>query len=57
MVEAGIRGAARDQQVFDDLVEIGLGSGLITPRVLGGLAGGLLRTAAENLSSQREGRN
>jgi geranylgeranyl reductase family protein len=41
VVDAGIRAAARDQRVFDDLVEIGLGQGLITPRLLGGLARGL----------------
>ena len=40
-VEAGIHAADRDQQVFDDLVEIGLGQGLITPRLAGGLASGL----------------
>jgi geranylgeranyl reductase family protein len=37
VVEAGIRAADRDQRVFDDLVEIGLGQGLITPRLVRGL--------------------
>jgi geranylgeranyl reductase family protein len=37
VVSAGIRAAARDQQVFDDLVEVGLGQGLLTRRVLRGL--------------------
>jgi geranylgeranyl reductase family protein len=37
-VDAGIHAAHRDQGVFDDLVEIGLGRGLITPRLLAGLA-------------------
>ena len=32
VVDAGIRAAARDQRVFDDLVEIGLGRGILTPR-------------------------
>jgi hypothetical protein len=41
VVDAGIRAAARDQRVFDDLVEIGLGRGLITPRLAGGLVRGL----------------
>ena len=41
VVEAGIRAAARSQQVFDDLVEIGLGRGTITPRLAAGLAGRL----------------
>jgi len=40
-VEAGIRASDRDQRVFDDLVEIGLGQGRITPRLAAGLAGGL----------------
>ncbi len=42
VVEAGIRAASRRQGVFDDLVEIGLGDGLVTPRLAGGLAGALL---------------
>ncbi len=33
-----------DQQVFDDLVEIGLGQGTITPRLAGGAAGRPRRT-------------
>jgi geranylgeranyl reductase family protein len=37
-VDAGIHAARRDQRVFDDLVEIGLGRGLITRRLLTGLA-------------------
>jgi flavin-dependent dehydrogenase len=41
VVDAGIRAAARDQRVFDDLVEIGLGQGLITPRLAVGLVRGL----------------
>jgi len=38
VVPAGVRAARHDQGVFDDLVELGLGRGLITPRVLRGLA-------------------
>lgn len=41
VVDAGIRAAARHQRVFDDLVEIGLGRGTITPRLAGGLVAGL----------------
>lgn len=37
VVAAGVRAAARDQRMFDDLVEIGLGQGLVTPRVVRGL--------------------
>ncbi len=42
VVDAGIRAAARDQRVFDDLVEIGLGQGVLTPRLAGGLLRGLV---------------
>ncbi len=38
VVDAGLRAGARDQSVFDDIVEIGLGRGLLTPRLVGGLA-------------------
>jgi menaquinone-9 beta-reductase len=37
VVDAGIRAAARDQGVFDDLVEIGLGQGVVSPRLVTGL--------------------
>ncbi|MFC5061778.1 NAD(P)/FAD-dependent oxidoreductase [Actinomycetospora atypica] len=43
MLDAGLRAAARDQRVFDDLVELGLARGRITPAVARGLAGALLR--------------
>ncbi|MEO5708435.1 MAG: NAD(P)/FAD-dependent oxidoreductase [Nocardioidaceae bacterium] len=42
VVEAGIRAASRSQRVFDDLVEIGLGRGTITPRLGAGLGAGLV---------------
>jgi menaquinone-9 beta-reductase len=45
VVDAGIRAAARDQRTFDDLVEIGLGRGVITPRLAGGLVTGLAGTS------------
>jgi flavin-dependent dehydrogenase len=38
VLDAGIRAAAADQRVFDDLVEMGLGQGLITPAIVRGLA-------------------
>jgi menaquinone-9 beta-reductase len=41
-VDAGLRAAARDQRVFDDLVEIGLGRGHVTARLLGSLAANLV---------------
>ncbi|MEV6285668.1 NAD(P)/FAD-dependent oxidoreductase [Kribbella sp. NPDC051770] len=39
ILDAGIRGAARDQRVFDDLVALGLADGRITGRVLRALIG------------------
>ncbi len=42
LVQAGITASARDPRVFDDLVEIGLGRGLITPRLGTGLVTGLV---------------
>jgi len=42
VLEAGMRAAAREQRVFADLVELGLGRGRITPAVLRGLAGSVL---------------
>jgi geranylgeranyl reductase family protein len=37
VVDAGLRAANRDRRVFDDLVELGLGRGRLTTRVLLGL--------------------
>ena len=42
VVDAGIRAAGRHSRVFDDLVEIGLGRGRITPRLVAGLAAGIV---------------
>jgi menaquinone-9 beta-reductase len=41
VLDAGIRAAARDQRVFDDLVELGLARGRITPTMARGLVGAL----------------
>ena len=41
-LDAGLAAAAGDQRVFDDLVEIGLGHGLVTPRLAGRLAAHLV---------------
>ncbi|WP_246081516.1 NAD(P)/FAD-dependent oxidoreductase [Nocardioides litoris] len=43
VLEAGLAASARDQRVFDDLVEIGLARGRITPRLAGALVAGLVR--------------
>ncbi|MGI9155498.1 MAG: NAD(P)/FAD-dependent oxidoreductase [Marmoricola sp.] len=45
-VDASIAAAGRNGRIFDDLVEIGLGDGLITPRLAGGLALALAATGA-----------
>jgi geranylgeranyl reductase family protein len=49
VVAAAVRASDRDQHVFDDLVEIGLGQGLITPRLAGALAGSLGRSTLRAL--------
>ena len=38
VLDAGLRTSASDRQVFDDLVELGLADGRITPRLVRGLA-------------------
>jgi geranylgeranyl reductase family protein len=43
VVAAGVAAAARDGHVFDDLVEVGLGRGRLTARVVTGLAAAPLR--------------
>jgi menaquinone-9 beta-reductase len=43
VVDAGIRAAGRDGRVFDTLVELGLGDGLIDRHLVGGLAAGFAR--------------
>ncbi len=37
VVSAGVRAAAAEQRAFDALVEVGLGQGLLTPRLVSGL--------------------
>ncbi len=49
VLRAGVRAARRDQQAFDDLVEMGLGRGRITPRLAGGLASGLSAAAVAHV--------
>ena len=43
VVDAGIRAAARDRRVFDTLVELGLGDGLIDRHLAAGLLAGFAR--------------
>ncbi len=40
LATAAVRAAARDQQVFDELVEVGLGQGLVTGHVVRGTVAG-----------------
>ncbi|QIK65896.1 geranylgeranyl reductase family protein [Nocardioides sp. HDW12B] len=42
VLDAGLRASARDQRVFDDLVELGLARGTLTPTLSRGLATSLL---------------
>jgi len=42
-VDAGVRAAARDQRSFDELTELGLGRGLLSPRLLGSIIRELVR--------------
>ncbi len=42
LLDAGLRASAADQRVFDDLVELGLARGRITPAVVRGLVTSLL---------------
>ncbi|MDX6371804.1 MAG: hypothetical protein QOD98_792 [Nocardioidaceae bacterium] len=46
IVDGGIRVARRDKQVFDEIVELGLGDGRISGRLVRGLVAGLGRKAA-----------
>ena len=43
VTSAGIRAAAGDQRIFDDLVELGLAQGTLTPRLVRGLLRHLVR--------------
>jgi flavin-dependent dehydrogenase len=43
VVDAGVTAARRDPAVFDDLVELGLGRGLLTGRLFRALGAGLVR--------------
>ena len=53
MVDAGIRAASRSQRVFDDLVEVGLGRGTLTPALARGLAGSLRSTPSATFPRPR----
>jgi flavin-dependent dehydrogenase len=53
VLDAGLRAAAADQGVFDDLVELGLAGGTLTPRVLAGLAGAVGRGGAQRVRAAR----
>lgn len=47
LLEAGIRAAATDARAFDDLVELGLANGRITPTLARGMARELARASRE----------
>jgi geranylgeranyl reductase family protein len=46
VLDAGIRAVARDQVGFDTLVELGLGRGKLTPRLIAGLVTGWRRSSS-----------
>ncbi len=52
IVDGGIRVARRDPQVFDELVELGLGDGRISGRLVRGLVTGLGRKAVSTVSGR-----
>ncbi|HEX5090951.1 MAG TPA: NAD(P)/FAD-dependent oxidoreductase [Nocardioides sp.] len=52
IVDGGIRVARRDRRVFDELVELGLGDGRISGRLVRGLVGGLGRRAVSTTSGR-----
>jgi menaquinone-9 beta-reductase len=52
-VDGGIRLANRDRAVFDQLVELGLGDGRISPRLVGGLAAGVAGKGWRRLTGYR----
>lgn len=47
VVEGGIRAAQRDGRIFDELVELGLGDGRISRRLVGHLVGGVARRTVQ----------
>ena len=51
IVDGGIRVARRDERVFDELVELGLGDGRISGRLVRGLVTGLGRKAVAGVRS------
>ena len=57
VVEAGITAAAGNQRSFDDLVELGLGRGRITPRLGTALAAGALRNRLIPAGNTDDGRS
>jgi flavin-dependent dehydrogenase len=43
VLRAALRAAAADQRAFDDLVDLGLADGTLSPRLVGGMTARLLR--------------
>jgi len=55
IVDGGIRLARRDRRIFDELVELGLGDGRISPRLVTGLVTGLATVAGRKAVSTMRG--
>ena len=56
ILDAGLRVSARDQRVFDDVVELGLAKGRITPGLAVGLAAGMVTDAVTDVVTEAERR-
>lgn len=56
LVEGGIRAAQRDGRIFDELVELGLGDGRISRRLVGHLVGGVARRTVQRVPLVRPAR-
>lgn len=54
VLDAGLRAAARDSLVFDDLVELGLARGHLTTRTVRGLIGGLVARPGPEVHPEEE---
>jgi flavin-dependent dehydrogenase len=55
IVDGGIRVARRDRRVFDEMVELGLGDGRISGRLVAGLVAGLGRKAVTGMQGRLGG--
>jgi hypothetical protein len=50
VLRAALATAAHDQRAFDDLVDLGLADGVLTPRLLAGMARRVVPVGARGMS-------